>query len=304
MKLNDLQIFVDVVEAGGMTQAALARGVSQPGLSRTIRDLETRLRVPLLRRTGRGVELTPAGAAFLDFARATLTGFAAVEAEVQALAGSLPGRLSLAVPLRVGRLVIPDLHRRFALAMPEVTVHAFEESSSRMADGLASGSFDLVLSYSPAGGTARPAFVESLYLVGTRALVGASDQPIALREIADKPLLLPSTRPYRSMVDDAFRRAGFATRVARELETSETMLAFAAEGEGVAILPYSNIYAECARGEVVARLIVEPTIDRSLYIHTARHLDPRVANAAAAVTRECLGALTKQARWRKAQARG
>src|SRR5260370_11666053 len=70
MELRHLRYFVAVAEAGSLTVAAEQRlHTSQPSLSRQIRDLEGEVGAQLLSRRARGIELTPAGRAFLDHAR-------------------------------------------------------------------------------------------------------------------------------------------------------------------------------------------------------------------------------------------
>jgi LysR family transcriptional regulator, hca operon transcriptional activator len=74
MELRHLRYFVAVAEAGGLTVAAQRKlHTSQPSLSRQIRDLEEEVGAQLLTRRARGIELTPAGRAFLDHARAVLS---------------------------------------------------------------------------------------------------------------------------------------------------------------------------------------------------------------------------------------
>src|SRR5262249_17366270 len=70
MELRHLRYFVAVADAGSLTVAAEQKlHTSQPSLSRQIRDLEQEVGVPLILRSAHGVELTPAGKAFLDHAR-------------------------------------------------------------------------------------------------------------------------------------------------------------------------------------------------------------------------------------------
>src|SRR5207302_8803627 len=74
MELRHLRYFVAVAEAGSLTVAAERQlHTSQPSLSRQIRDLENEVGAQLLRRSARGIELTPAGRAFLDHARLVLS---------------------------------------------------------------------------------------------------------------------------------------------------------------------------------------------------------------------------------------
>ena len=74
MELRHLRYFVAIAEAGSLTEAAARKlHTSQPSLSRQIRDLEDEVGAQLLMRTARGIELTPAGRAFLDHARSVLS---------------------------------------------------------------------------------------------------------------------------------------------------------------------------------------------------------------------------------------
>src|SRR6202051_5149211 len=74
MELRHLRYFVAVAEAGSLTVAAeRILHTSQPSLSRQIRDLEEEVGAQLLKRGARGIELTPAGRAFLDHARSVLS---------------------------------------------------------------------------------------------------------------------------------------------------------------------------------------------------------------------------------------
>ncbi len=301
MRFADLQTFVDVVEAGGMTQAAAVKGVSQPGLSRTIRDLESRMRATLLRRTGRGVELTPAGDEFLAFARSSLSALEDAQRRMRELSGAMPDRLRIAIPPRLGADLFPELYRRFMRDLPEVAVAATEAFTADMADGMKAGRFDLLVSYLaaiPGSGDGKPVFRERLYLVERKARAASDDAPIRLAEVARLPVLLNHrASPYRRLIEGVFAAAGHKLIVAREIETAEGLLAFASEGEGVTILPFSNFHAEAARGDVIGRPITDPAIERDIYIHASRHLDRRPADLATAIVLRCLEGVAKKVRW-------
>src|SRR5881409_3497226 len=72
MELRHLRYFIAVAEAENVSRAALKLHVSQPGLSRQVRDLEAELGFLLLKRTAKSVSLTDAGRTFLNEARAVL----------------------------------------------------------------------------------------------------------------------------------------------------------------------------------------------------------------------------------------
>src|ERR1043165_9274650 len=72
MELRHLRYFIAVAEAENVSRAALKLHVSQPALSRQVRDLEDELGFPLFERSAKSVRLPDAGRAFLDEARAVL----------------------------------------------------------------------------------------------------------------------------------------------------------------------------------------------------------------------------------------
>ena len=72
MELRHLRYFVRVAESENVSRAALELHISQPAVSRQVRDLEDEIGLPLLKRAGKSVRLTEAGRVFLNEARAIL----------------------------------------------------------------------------------------------------------------------------------------------------------------------------------------------------------------------------------------
>ena len=105
MRITDLSIFRDVAQHGSMTRVADLRNASQPGISRIIRELEREVNVPLMRRTGRGIELTGAGKAFLAFAQTCLKARQDLEGALEVYREPEKKVLSIAIPIGIGWLV-------------------------------------------------------------------------------------------------------------------------------------------------------------------------------------------------------
>src|ERR1035437_2072086 len=102
-----LRAFVAVAEHGGFTAAARAIGVSQPAVSRAVRDLERSCGFELLERTPHGIRLTRAGESFLLKAREVIGAMRTAEEAVAALGGLGHGRLHLGASTTIATYVLP-----------------------------------------------------------------------------------------------------------------------------------------------------------------------------------------------------
>jgi LysR family nitrogen assimilation transcriptional regulator len=135
--------------------------------------------------------------------------------------------------------------------------------------------------------------------VGRGRVLGDTDAPIPMARLSDHPILLNGRASrYRRMIEAAVAAKGVKLTVHREIETAEGLLAFAAEGEGVTILPYSNLLQDLARGDIVARPIVDAEIERVVYLLIARRLDRHAVTRIAGVIRRALAPMAPSIRWR------
>src|SRR5467141_5130128 len=143
MELRHLRYFVAVAEEGSLTVAAERRlHTSQPSLSRQIRDLEYEVGAQLMIRSARGIELTPAGRAFLDHARLVL---AQVEAAGEAARRAAhPAKLCFVMGFLTGHELtwMPEALRILRDELPNVDVMISSQYSPVLADGLSKGKLD------------------------------------------------------------------------------------------------------------------------------------------------------------------
>jgi LysR family transcriptional regulator, hca operon transcriptional activator len=144
MELRHLRYFVAVVEEGSLTTAAELRlHTSQPSLSRQIRDLEYQVGTELLSRTVHGVELTPAGAAFLDHARLALSqADAAVDAARRA---AQPARKTFAIGFQTGHEIgwLPQTMHVLSDELKNIQVTVSSDYSPDLAEALVRGRLDV-----------------------------------------------------------------------------------------------------------------------------------------------------------------
>src|SRR5438105_10083328 len=143
MELRHVRYFVAVAEAGSLTVAAEQKlHTSQPSLSRQIRDLEDEVGAQLLTRKARGIDLTPAGRAFLEHARVVLSQVKAAAEAARRVAR--PAKPCFAMGFLTGHELtwMPEALRIFHDELPNIDVMISSQYSPLLADGLSKGKID------------------------------------------------------------------------------------------------------------------------------------------------------------------
>jgi LysR family hca operon transcriptional activator len=144
MELRHLRYFIAVAEEGSLTLAAERRlHTAQPSLSRQIRDLELEVGAKLLMRGPRGIELTPAGRAFLDHARLAVSQVE-VAGEAARRAAQI-AKASFALGFLTGHEMtwLPEALRILRDDQPNVDVIVHSQLSPDLARGLLQGKLDV-----------------------------------------------------------------------------------------------------------------------------------------------------------------
>lgn len=120
--LDQLRVFIAVIDAGGFANAARALHRTQSVISYTIANLERQLNVTLLERSARKPALTEAGKALLADARAVSLRVDGMRARAKALAGGLEAEVALAVDVMFPTAVLVEVLEAFQLAFPTVAL--------------------------------------------------------------------------------------------------------------------------------------------------------------------------------------
>jgi LysR family transcriptional regulator, benzoate and cis,cis-muconate-responsive activator of ben and cat genes len=120
VELRHLRYFVGAAEAENVSRAALKLHISQPAVSRQIRDLEDEIGLPLLKRVGKSVRLTESGRAFLDGARKILKETDEAVLKARVVGGKRETELHVGDFPLVAARIMPRLLRNYQKAMPNV----------------------------------------------------------------------------------------------------------------------------------------------------------------------------------------
>jgi LysR family transcriptional regulator, benzoate and cis,cis-muconate-responsive activator of ben and cat genes len=266
MELRHLRYFVIVAEEQNITRAAARLHVSQPPLSRQIRDLEMELGVALFERSARSLRLTDAGRVFLIEARAVLTRANEAVHTVKAVASGQEGEIHVGYAPSLTVELLPHALREFQKLLPGVRVALHDASTEEMLTGLKRG--ELHAAMMPRPGTKALAGLNFDEMRRYNVSVAAHPtHPIAARRtvslemLADERLLgyTHADYPeYHDWISDLFSGLGRRPVIAEEHDSATSLVAAVETGRGVAIVPQSF---SCFAGARLELRPIRPTPD-------------------------------------------
>ena len=243
MELRHLRYFVAVAEAGSLTVAAEQRlHTSQPSLSRQIRDLESELGTQLLTRRARGIELTPAGRAFLDHARSVLSQVEAAAEAARRVAH--PAKPCFTMGFLTGHELtwMPEALEILRHELPNIDVMISSQYSPLLAEGLSKGKIDAAFLRREKG---VPELAYRLLVKEPLVVVLPSDHRLAaLKAISprdikgEKFVNVSGTAPVlRVVIDDYLKRSGINIAPDHEADHLAMGMSRIASTGGVGLLP-------------------------------------------------------------------
>ncbi len=200
MELQTLRNFIEIADHGSITAAARTLGISQPGLSRQLKDLEKELGVKLLVRGNRRVTLTEDGTYLLNRAR-ELTAIAERTKNNLQSKHALGGDLYIGAGETSGKRLVLHVAQELRHQYPSLHVHVTYGSDEGLVANLEAGMYDFIL---------RPGKQQTQYeslLLPVRDAWGilmTSDDPLTDNllmtptDIGDSELILPRATHARN----------------------------------------------------------------------------------------------------------
>ncbi|GCA50753.1 LysR family transcriptional regulator (plasmid) [Sinorhizobium meliloti] len=263
MDIEDLQTFVAVADAGGVSAAARRLGVSKSIVSRRLIRIEAELGVQLLARTTRGAALTEAGVTFRDHA-------ARASAEIDAAretilpTGELRGRLRVAMPLSFGPTHFAPVLAEMAQQHPQLHIHT--SYSDRFVDLISEG-FDCAI---------RVGYLQDSNLIAKRvgpiygklvaspAYIEAHGSPETPEQLVNHQALMQGTETWQFM--DGSRVVTVQPQGRFKADNATALAAAAAAGLGIAWLPDCITHQYVASGALVPVMRRYPPPSAGAYV--------------------------------------
>jgi DNA-binding transcriptional LysR family regulator len=264
--LRNLRYFAAVAEELHFSRAAERLRVSQPALSKQIRQLERELRFPLLRRDRRRVELTGAGEVLLPAARQLLADWEAALAAASQRASEEAKVLQVGFQTSVGGGLYQDIASRFAELRPEWRLALRAHLWSDPTGGLLDRGSDVAFVWLPAGAEGE---IQVLPLRSERKYVAlpaghrlARRRAVQMTDLLEEPFVaLPpeagALRDHWLALED---RGGHPVRIGAEASSADEAFEAVATGHGVVLLAEGNVSVYARPGIVCRPMIgVQPS---------------------------------------------
>jgi DNA-binding transcriptional LysR family regulator len=245
MELRHLRYFVTVAEELNVSRASARLRISQPAVSRQLRDLEEELGVVLFDRGNSKLKLTAAGEAFLAHARDLLRRSNEATKEMAAFRPRARRTLTIGYIAPVLASMLTPVLRTFAQKSPDVEVVLREMAPGEQIEALRGGSIDLALPGNPCPELANEFVLVVLERIPFQAVL-PDNHLLALRKRIGLAELKHETFigfdedhfPGRNeMVCRACQEAGFTPRLRDRVESLSALLAKVAAGNGVTLAP-------------------------------------------------------------------
>ena len=245
MELRHLRYFVAVAEELHFGHAAKRLHMTQPPLSQQIQALEDELGVQLLARTKRKVELTPAGAMFLDEARLTLQQADRAQRIAIEAARGVRGRVRVGFVTSASFSILPSVVRRFRMENALIDLELFEMTPSQQLHALEHKEIDIGILRPPVGDTCLQidtVLEEPLVLALPSDHRMADQKTVELKSLAEEAFIL-FPRQHGPGIYDVIMKAchdvGFTPQVSYSPDKMQTLLTYVASGLGISLVPQS-----------------------------------------------------------------
>lgn len=244
MELRVLRNFTTVVAEGSFSRAAEKLHIAQPPLSRQMQQLERELGVQLLHRS-RPLTLTEPGRYLLEQARQILNRADEAKAMTRRIAKGMVRQFNIGFVASTLYDALPELIRRFRLAVPDADVHLVEMITLEQIAALKDGRIDVGFGRLRFEDEAivRKVIREEPLSVAVPLRHGlAKARKVRLRRMADEPLILYPNSPRPSFADQVLSfcaDAGIEPTIGMEVRELQTALGLVAAGVGICVVPAS-----------------------------------------------------------------
>lgn len=280
--LQQLEAFAVLVEERSFSGAARRLLLSQPSLSKHIKNLEIFVDCGLITRSRDGVSLTEEGTILLGYARKILKLRDEAGDKIASLSDTASGHVSIGTSTIPSTYIIPALLKGLRALHPDITVHILSGDSGDVLEMVLNSRVEIGFIGRPALDNrllSEQVWDDELVLVTGEGSSLKEGGQLAVEDILDEPFILREKGSgTRAMLEDYLRKQGLPPlsrfRAACELGSSEAVKEAVISGLGISILSIHAVKRELKSG-LLRRIPLElPRITRSFYMITRKGFAP------------------------------
>ena len=270
LNLHLLRFFSAVAKTGSFSRAADELNVSQPAISRGVRDFELQVGCRLLDRGPRGVRLTREGDALFRHAKTLFAMERAAEDELRALRGLGSGALRIGASTTIATYMLPKYLGAFNRAHPSIELSITSENTRSIAGLLIEHKIDVALVEGPVD---VPCIVSEAWIADEMVLITSAGHAFVHDDVPIDPVRLDGETfifrepgsGSREVVAEALKANGVNPIRRLDVGSTEAIKQLVASGVGVAITSVATIRDQVALGTLVAVPIRQMRVERTLW---------------------------------------
>ena len=263
MSLDDIAVFVEVVDAGSFTKAAKRLGIPLSTASAKVARLEETLGATLLQRTTRQVQVTETGQLYYAHCLRALDALTEAEQVINSTTDEPRGQLRITTPVDVAQFVMADVVDSFVTAYPEVSVELVV--TNRKVDLIAEG-VDLAVRVGPLEDSnliARKFISSQIGLFASPDYLDRKGTPTTASDLKDHTMVrMMLDRGRNRYLDMFFGQLNLAETARVTADDISTIRAFIQAGIGIGLVPS---FASSGLVQVLPQLTTEPSIAYLVY---------------------------------------
>jgi LysR family transcriptional regulator, hydrogen peroxide-inducible genes activator len=243
MELRQLQYAIQIAAERNFSRAAEKLHIAQPSLSQQLSKLEKEIGVLLFQRSTNSVELTHAGALFVEKSQKILDMVEQLKQEMEDISQTKKGKLIVGSMPITGSTILPLIVPAFQEAYPDIEINLVEETSTNLETLTANGQTDISLLSLPLRDDSlmyETLLEEEIVIsVPTKHPLARRTKPIELEELAQERFIaLKKGQGFQRLTLELCQQAGFTPNIVFESSNMETVQSLVSAGMGIAFVPY------------------------------------------------------------------
>lgn len=288
MNLNHLAIFHAVAEAGSIGGGAARLHISQPAVSKQLKDFESSLGLPLFDRLPKGVRLTAAGEQLLIFARRISAAETAAERTLAEMRDLHAGKLAIGASTTIGNYLLPTILAEYQRTYPRIEIALEIANTEVIQHKLLDSALDLGLTE---GFVTSDELHAETFALDQIVVIAAPDHHLvgrtrlSLHELCDEICVLREPGSgTRSVIEHMLIQRGFQHQPAMSLGSTEAIKRAVAAGAGISLVSRLAVSDELDAGTLVVLPVNDLQLERPLHKLSLRNKQPsRAVQAFAAL---------------------